>query len=148
MIKEINTKNYLEVLDETNGLNILYMWIEMSNSNSDHYQFYSQIRQTLVANGPRVAEKPWHYPEVWVPFLNIVHNSGMNTWEVADGDDRFLACEMCAYEHLTETIGVLGDVEMGKNYIDEKALIFATEDVFGEHAEANANCTGCGVKLL
>jgi hypothetical protein len=148
MIKEINTKNYTEVLDETNGLDILYMWIEMSNSNSDHYPFYSHISQTLVANGPRVAEKPWNYPEVWVPLLNIVHNSGMNTWEVADGGEKFLSCEMCAYEHLTETIGVMGDVEMGKNYIDEKAQIYATEDVFGEHAEAEATCGGCGVKLI
>lgn len=42
----------------------------------------------------------------------------------------------------------MGSVEKGKNYIDEEAQIYATEDVFGEHAEANANCEVCGVKLI
>ena len=148
MIREINTKNYLEVLDETNGLDILQTWIDMSNRNSDNTLFYSRIHQTIEANGSRIAEKPWNYAEIWVPLLNLIHNGGMNTWEVTDGDDSFLACELCAYEHLTENIGVMGDVEMGKNYIDEKAQIFATEDVFGEHADADATCSSCAVKLL
>jgi len=148
MIKEINTGNFTEVLDETDGLEILQAWIRLPSPSSDDLAFYFHIRQTLEANGSRVAEKPWQYPEVWVPLLNIIHNNGMEIWEVTDGDDSFLACEMCAYEHLTENIGVYGDVEMGKNYIDEKALIFATKDVFGEHAEANTTCSGCSVRLI
>jgi hypothetical protein len=148
MIKKINTENFIEVLDETNGLEILQAWISLPSPSSDHLAFYFHIRQTLEANGSRVAEKPWQYPEVWVPLLNIIHNSGMSTWEVTDGDDGFHACEMCVYEHLTENIGVYGDVEMGVNYIDEKAKISATEDVFGEHAEADKTCTNCGVRLI
>jgi hypothetical protein len=147
-MEKVTISNFIDVIDKTNGLHILEVWLGLPNPNNATYSFYLHIRQTFEANTTRIAEKPWNYPEIWVPLLNLIHFTGMNTWEVRDGDDSFLACEMCVYEHLTENIGVYNDVVMGENYIDEEAKIFATEDVFGEHVMSDKTCAGCGVILL
>lgn len=75
-------------------------------------------------------------------------------WEVHYGSDAFVACGDCVYKYLMELYHgsfILEQPELGKNYSDEEANLYASEDVFSEHSqsacEVEHTCHICEVRL-
>lgn len=66
-------------------------------------------------------------------------------WEIHDGDFVDVACAQCAHDFLVER-GVL-DHEVGQNYYSADDELFAQEDFYGEHADQEHTCSGCGTDL-
>jgi hypothetical protein len=145
----INRNNFTDVWNSKNDtLDWAIVREALDVINYQNSTYFSGFTWELGVNIERVFEKPWNYPEIFVPVLNNIINGGTPTWEISS-DNPHTSCGECAYNHLVNDL-LQDDVELLENYRNEEENISASEDVFGFHAqqETDLRRCDCGVILL